>query len=75
MVKRVEDFIYNMLVKVFNSENTAPLALAAILQAGSYDAGAKAERIEDPSEWTTEKIIARASAIQGDKGPAGNFED
>jgi len=75
MVKRVEDFIYNMLVKVFNSENTAPLALAAILQAGSYDAGAKAERIEDPSEWTTEKIIARATAIQGDKGPGGNFED
>jgi fructose-bisphosphate aldolase class II len=75
MVKRVENFIYNMLVKVFNSENTAPLALAAILQAGSYDAGAKAERIEDPSEWTTEKIIARATAIQGDKGPGGNFED
>ncbi|UCD83111.1 MAG: class II fructose-bisphosphate aldolase [Desulfobacterales bacterium] len=75
MVKRVEDFVYNMLVNVFNAENTAPLAVAAILQTGSYDAGPKAERIEDHSEWTTKKIIARAAAIQSDKGPEGDFED
>jgi fructose-bisphosphate aldolase, class II len=75
MVKRVEDFIYGMLVNVFSAENTAPLAVAAILSAGSYDAGPKAERIEKPSEWTPEKIVARAAAIQNDKGPQGNFED
>jgi len=75
MAKRVEDFVYNMLVKVFNAENTAPLAIAAILEAGSYDAGSKASRIEDPAQWTTEKIIERAAAIQSDKGPEGDFED
>ena len=75
MVKRVEDFIHGMLVNVFNAENTAPLAMEAILRAGSYDAGSKAERIEKPSEWTPEKIVARAAAIQSDKGPQGNFED
>lgn len=75
MVKRVEDFVYNMLTSVFNAENTAPLALAAIIQTGSYDAGPKGERIEDPSEWTPEKISARAATMQSDKGPQGNFED
>lgn len=75
MVKRVENFVYNMLVNVFNAENTAPLAIAAILEAGSYDAGSKASRIEDPAQWTTEKIIERAALIGSDKGPAGNFED
>jgi fructose-bisphosphate aldolase class II len=75
MVKRVEDFVYNMLVKVFNAENTAPLAIAAILEAGSYDAGSKGSRIEDPAQWTTEKIIERAALIDSDKGPEGDFED
>ena len=75
MVKRVEDFVYNMLVKVFNAENTAPLAIAAILEAGSYDAGSKGSRIEDPTQWTTEKIIERAALIDSDKGPEGDFED
>jgi fructose-bisphosphate aldolase class II len=75
MAKRVEDFVYNMLVNVFNAENTAPLAVEAILKAGTYDAGAKAQRIETPSEWTAAKIAERAAAIQSDKGPQGNFED
>jgi fructose-bisphosphate aldolase class II len=75
MAKRVEDFIYNMLVNVFNAENTAPLAVAAILDAGSHDAGPKAERIEDPALWTKEQIIERAAAIESDKGPEGDFED
>jgi len=75
MVKRVEDFVYNMLVNVFNAENTAPLAIAAILEAGSYDAGSKGSRIEDPAQWTTEKIIERAALIDSDKGPEGDFED
>jgi len=75
MAKRVEDFVYNMLVNVFNAENTAPLAVEAILKAGTYDAGAKGQRVEKPSEWTAAKIADRAAAIQSDKGPQGNFDD
>ena len=75
MSKRVEDFVYNMLVNVFHAENTAPLAVEAILKAGSYDPGVKAERIEDPAEWTDEKIIKKASELDVDKGSEGNFDD
>ena len=75
MISRVEEFVYNMLVNVLNTENTAALAMSAILGAGSYDAGPKAKRIEDPSEWTPEKIIKRAASIQSEKGPQGDFDD
>ncbi|MCK5324187.1 MAG: class II fructose-bisphosphate aldolase, partial [Desulfobulbaceae bacterium] len=75
MAKRVEDFIYNLLIDVFNAQDTAPLAIEAILKAGSYDLGPKSERIEDPAEWTNAKIIERAASLDSDKGPAGNFED
>ncbi len=75
MTKRVEEFIYNMLVNVFNSADTAPLAIAEILKAESYDPGPKAERIENPDEWTSEKIISRAASITSDKGEEGDFED
>lgn len=75
MAKRVEDFIYNMLVDVFNAQDTAPLAIEAILKAGSYDLGPKSERIEEPAEWTEAKIIERAASLDSDKGPAGDFED
>ncbi|MBU2549858.1 MAG: class II fructose-bisphosphate aldolase [Proteobacteria bacterium] len=75
MVQGVEDFIYRLLAKVFNSEGTAPLAVAAILKAKSFDLGPKAKRIEDPKEWTPSKITKKAALINSDKGPAGNFED
>ncbi len=75
MVKRVEDFVYNMLVNVFNAENTASLAIEAILAAGSHDPGPKAEQIEDPDEWTPDKMVQRAAAIASDKGPEGDFDD
>jgi fructose-bisphosphate aldolase class II len=75
MVKRVEEFIYSMLVNVLNAENTAPLTVAAILEAGSYDAGPKGERIEDPGQWTPEEIIKRGASISSDKGPEGDFDD
>ncbi|MBC8433361.1 MAG: class II fructose-bisphosphate aldolase [Desulfobacterales bacterium] len=75
MVKRVEDFIYNMLVNVLNAQDTALLAIEAILAAGTYDPGPKATRIEDPAEWTFEKIIRRAETIVSDKGPEGDFDD
>ncbi|MDA8165819.1 MAG: class II fructose-bisphosphate aldolase [Desulfobacteraceae bacterium] len=75
MVKRVEDFVYHMLTNVFNAGDTAPLAIDAILRAGSYDLGPKASRLEDPAAWTPEKIRERAAGISSDKGQAGNFED
>ncbi|MGD2187231.1 MAG: class II fructose-bisphosphate aldolase [Desulfobacterales bacterium] len=75
MIKRVEDFAYNMMVNVFNAENTAPLAIESILDCGSHDVGAKAKRIEDPKQWTPELITRRAAEISSDKGPAGNFDD
>lgn len=75
MAKRVADFVYTMLVDVFNAKDTAPLAIDALIRAGSYDLGPKAGRIEDPAQWTPEKIKARAVTLGGDKGPAGNFDD
>ena len=75
MIKRVEEFAYNMMVNVFNAENTATLAIEAILDCGSYDAGAKTERIEDPKNWTPERIRQNAAKISSDKGPAGDFDD
>ena len=75
MIKRVEEFAYNMMVKVFNAENTAALAIEAILDCGSYDAGSKAQRIEDPKNWTPGLIKKNAAKISSDKGPAGDFED
>lgn len=75
MVKRIEDFIYNMLVNVLNSEDTAPITINAILEAGSYNPGSLVQRIEDPDEWSKEKIIDRAASIASDKGPEGNFDD
>jgi len=75
MAGRVEDFVHNMLVNVFNASDTAPLAIEAILEAGSYEAPPRAKRIEDPAEWTKEKIVERAALIDSDKGPEGDFED
>ncbi|MEA3386626.1 MAG: class II fructose-bisphosphate aldolase [Thermodesulfobacteriota bacterium] len=63
MAKRVEDFVYNMLVNVFNAQDAASLAIDAILTAGSYDLGSKTDRQEDPSEWTENKIVERAATI------------
>ena len=75
MANRVEDFIYNMLTTVLYSEGTAPLVIEAICKNGTHDPGPKASRIEDPAQWTPEKIAERAQTIDSDKGPAGNFDD
>jgi fructose-bisphosphate aldolase class II len=75
MVKAVEDFTYDMLVNVFNAKDTAPLAIEAILKAGSYNLGAKATRIEDPVEWTESKIVEKAKLIGKPHGHEGNFDD
>lgn len=75
MCRRVEDFVYNMLVNVFNAQGTATIAKEIILDAGTYDMGAKADRIENLSDWTREKIIEKAKMLNSDKGPEGDFED
>jgi fructose-bisphosphate aldolase, class II len=75
MAKGVEDFVYELLTDVFNASDTAPFAIDAILKADSYDLGPKTTRIEDPSEWTENQIHERASKLNVDKGPAGDFDD
>ncbi len=75
MAKRVEEFAYKMMTGVFNATDTAPLAIQAILSAGSHDVGPKGNLIEDPAYWTREQIIERAKTLGGDKGPTGNFDD
>jgi fructose-bisphosphate aldolase class II len=75
MVKDVEDFTYMMISEVFNSQDTVPFAIEAILKAGSYDLGSKVNRIENPSEWTESKITEHASHLNSEKGPSGKFDD
>lgn len=75
MAKDVEDFLYDMLVNVLFAADTAPLAIEAILKAGSYDAGAKVGRIEEPAQWTRDQIEKKGAAFATDKGPAGKFDD
>lgn len=75
MAKNVEDFIYNLLVNVFNAQDTAPLAIDAILKADSHEIAPKVARLEDPAQWTPEKARQRAATLNSDKGPAGNFDD
>ena len=75
MAARVEDFAYTLITDVFNSADTAPLAIAAILKAGSYDLGPKGKRIENPAQWTKELLPKQAQGLTKDKGPTGNFED
>lgn len=75
MIKRVENFVYNMLVNVLNSKNSAPLVIDAILSSESFDPGPKAEKIQNPDEWTKKKIIEKALLINSNKGPEGDFDD
>ena len=75
MAKRVEDFAYKMMTEVLGGGDTAPLAVEAILAAGSYDLGPKVGRIEDPAQWTEADIIERAKHLDSDKGAAGDFDD
>ncbi len=75
MAAGVEEFVYNLLTSVFNATDTAPLAIEEILKCGSFDPGPKVERLEDPAAWTTENIIEKAKALDGDKGPTGDFDD
>lgn len=75
IVKRVEGFVHHLLTKVFNAADTAPLVMDAILVNHSPDPGPKAQRIEDPADWTSKKIAAKAASIKSDKGPEGDYDD
>ena len=75
MAKRVEDFAYKMMTDVLGGGDTAPLAVEAILEAGSYDLGPKVGRIDDPAEWTEAKIVERAKTLDHDAGAEGDFDD
>ncbi|MEN6472528.1 MAG: class II fructose-bisphosphate aldolase [Syntrophaceae bacterium] len=74
MAKAVEDFVYDLLVNCFGAKDTAPLAVEAILKAGSYDLGPKGKPIEDPADWTEAKIRAKG-APQRASGEAGKYDD
>jgi len=75
MARRVEDFAYTMMTEVFNATDTAPPAVEAILAAGSCDLGPKVGRIEDPAEWTGEKIAEKSRHLDTDTGAQGDFDD
>lgn len=75
IVKRVEGFVHHLLTEVFNANDTAPLVVDAILKNRSPDPGPKAQRIEDPAEWTPQHITSKAAFIEGEKGPAGDYDD
>jgi hypothetical protein len=64
-----------MLVDVFNARDTASMVIENILSTGTYDPGPKAQKIENPTDWTPELIAAKAAAISSDKGPEGDFDD
>lgn len=75
MVKGVEVFAYGLIADVFNGRDTAPLVIDSILSSGGYDPGPKARQIEDPAQWTKEKIREKSKNIQSEKGPAGDYDD
>lgn len=76
MEAAVEDFIYDLLANCFNASDTAPLAIQEILRAGSYDLGPKGKRIEDPQQWSDEKILERAKALQKEETESkGDYDD
>ncbi len=75
MAGRVEDFVHNLLTNVFFASGSAEIAIDLICDTGSHDPGPKAERMEDPADWTDEKIVERARSIDSDKGPEGDFDD
>lgn len=74
MAKSVEEFVYDLLVNVFNAKDTADIAKELVIEKG-YDMGVKAERIEDPAQWTEEKYRALYATMDIDKGPEGDFDD
>ena len=75
MAKGVEDFAYKMMTEVLNGAGTAALGVEALLAAGSYNLGPKGKPIENPAEWTRDKIIERGKGLTSSKGAAGSYDD
>jgi fructose-bisphosphate aldolase class II len=75
MCRRVEDFVYTMLMEVFYAGGSGTLARELICEAGSYDLGPKVGQIEDPAQWTREMIVERARTLDVNKGTEGHFDD
>jgi hypothetical protein len=71
----VENFVYNLLTTIFNAEDTATFVMEDIMTTASFDPGPQARRMEEPSQWTPDKIKEKASLIESDKGPDGDFDD
>ncbi|MBW1990405.1 MAG: class II fructose-bisphosphate aldolase [Deltaproteobacteria bacterium] len=77
MAKRVEEFAFKLITDVLGSGDTAPLAMEKLLAAKSHDLGPKGSRIEDPAEWTEEKIAEKALPLakKREQEQKGDFED
>ena len=75
MSQGVAQFVYNLLSTVFNAGDTAPLVIDDIMSTSSFNPGPQTQRIEDPAQWTPDKIREKASEFDTDKGPEGDFDD
>jgi fructose-bisphosphate aldolase class II len=75
MSQRVENFAHDMITKVFNAFDTAPMVIDAILIADAYDPGSKIGKIENASDWTLEKITAKAATFASTESVEGDFDD
>ncbi len=75
MAKDVEEFVFNMLVNVFNAQDTASIAIEEIVKADSHDPGPKAQKIENPDDWTEEKIVEKGGGSEKDTGNGGDYDD
>ena len=73
MENDVADFVYHLLVNVFNAENSADLALGIIAEANSYIAPDKAQQIEDPKTWNPADYGIEAGTHK--EKSEGNFDD
>ena len=75
MIQAVEDFVYMLITDVFNGHDTRDRLSRRFSRPGLTTWRPKAHRIEDPAEWTEEKIKKKGTSLASDKGPAGNYED
>lgn len=73
MTMGVRDFLVPFMKDVCNSSGTGSLLIETILETGSHDPGPKVGRIEDPAEWTDEKIAEKVKEISQNKGEEGDF--
>ncbi|MDD2716119.1 MAG: class II fructose-bisphosphate aldolase [Candidatus Wallbacteria bacterium] len=76
MVKGVEDFVTNLFVNIFNSSNTADLAVDALLEAKSPEIKLFDKVLEDKKFWTVDYINKEGQRLLEKQNEAtGNFDD